>query len=111
MERGRCCLVVGADHLGANSRFEETFGAEKIMHWNGRGKHPNNLPNKVQVIIIFTGFVSHNVMWEIKRMAKSKGIRMVFLNRGLSGYISMRGGGSRENTDKVDLNVTERAGN
>lgn len=78
------CLILGTDHLGvAPEILENCFGVKEFIHWNGRKRIRCNLKN-IDLIVIYTGFVNHSAMWQIKKMAKKHGIRTVFINRGLS---------------------------
>ncbi|MDH7578261.1 MAG: DUF2325 domain-containing protein [Bacillota bacterium] len=79
------CLVVGADRNGFLPRLKEKFGVEEVVHWNGRiRKMPRKLPRQVGIVVIYTGFVSHALMYAVKRLARENGVRVVFLKRGLA---------------------------
>jgi len=81
----RCCLVVGADRLGALSRLKERFGVDRVVHWNGRFRRPpKTLPREVELVVVYTGFVSHAAMFAARKLARERGIPLIFLNRGLS---------------------------
>lgn len=81
----RCCLVVGGDRLGAIPRLKEKLEIDEIVHWNGRYKRPpKTIPKKVNMVVIYTGFVSHATMYAVRRLARVRDVRIVFLGRGLA---------------------------
>ena len=81
----RCCLVVGADRLGAIPRLKEKLDIDEIVHWDGRFKRPpKTIPKRVDMVVIYTGFVSHATMHAVKKLARIRGVRIVFLRRGLA---------------------------
>jgi hypothetical protein len=57
----------------------------EVIHWDGRRKkYPDRLPAGVQLILLYSGFVSHSLMWRVKKLAKKTGVQMLIVNRGLS---------------------------
>lgn len=84
------CLVVGTDKLGAAPKvLKEKYSVEKIIHWDGRNKKiPKKLPDKISLVVIYTSFVNHNLMWVVKKLAKKRNIRILFVNRGLAELAS-----------------------
>lgn len=78
------CLVVGADRLGTKEEFfAASFGITDILHWDGRKKKPARMP-QVDVVYVLTGFVNHQLAGWVKREAKKRGIKVVYLKRGIS---------------------------
>jgi len=76
-------LVVGSDRIGKISKKLYIEGAQKIIHWNGRNKSFQNksIPGNVEKVIVICDFLSHNLMHNIKRQTKLKGIPVVY-NKG-----------------------------
>jgi len=76
------CLVVGADNLGTKADYlKERFGAREVLHWDGRNGKVSRLP-LVDLVIVLTGFVSHRVMRHVRREAKKRGVKVLYLKRG-----------------------------
>ena len=78
------CLIVGTDRLGAAPAIlKEKFNVEEFIHWDGRKKLKCNLQN-LSLIVVYTGFVNHSLMQQVKKMAKKNNIKTIYVNRGLS---------------------------
>lgn len=78
------CLIVGADKIGAKKDFlARKFGVTKILHWDGRQKKLPPLP-QVDLVLVLTGFVNHQLMNWVKKEAKRRNVRVVYLKRGVS---------------------------
>lgn len=78
------CLVVGTDRLGAAERIlNEKYGVTEIIHWSGKKKHKGKIPD-VSLIVVYAGFVNHNLAKKVKQMAKTRAIPIKHINRGLS---------------------------
>lgn len=78
------CLVVGADNLGTKAEYiRKKFGADDVLHWDGRSRKVFTLP-LVDLVIILTGFISHRVMRHVRKEAKKRGVRVVYLKRGIA---------------------------
>lgn len=79
------CLIVGADNLGAKKRELNEMGFREVVHWSGRKlRLPSQLPCKVKLVVVITGFINHRHMREVRKMAHKSGIRVIYLKRGLS---------------------------
>lgn len=77
------CLVVGTDNLGrVENVLKQQLGIKKIVHWTGR-KNVRAMP-KVDVVLVYTGFVNHGVANKVKKHAKARGIKVLYVARGLS---------------------------
>lgn len=82
------CLIVGTDRLGAAPRIlSEYFGATNITHWSGRKKLPKRLPKGTRLIIVYSGFLNHDHMYKVKRLAKAENVEIKFVHRGLSELV------------------------
>ncbi len=78
------CLVVGTDRLGAAPKIlKNKFGVTEIIHWDGK-KKVQKLPNRLSLILIYTGFANHAVVEKAKRLGKRYNIKTIYINRGLS---------------------------
>ena len=77
------CLVVGADNLGTKADYlNEKFSVKEVLHWNGRNKKKPSLP-LVDMIIVLTGFINHQMMHYIKKEAKKCGVKVLYVKRGV----------------------------
>lgn len=79
-------LLVGADNLGTIPEYLNDYGFEKIIHWCGRkAKNKNKLiPIKTDMILVFSDFVNHGLMYNIKKAAKEKSIPILYCKRSSS---------------------------
>lgn len=81
-------VVVGADRLGNIPQALATLGIQIERHVSGRASaHQRNvgaLPRNTQLLILFTDFLSHNVMKSYRNQAESQGIRVVACRRSAS---------------------------
>lgn len=81
-------LVVGADRLGNIPDMLGTLGIRIARHITGRScAHQRTLPalpGNVQLIILFTDFLGHNVMRSYRSQAEARGIRVVACRRSAS---------------------------
>jgi len=87
------CLVVGCDNLGVKPRqIKERFGVQEVIHWDGRSaKMPKKLPKNTKIVIVYSGFVNHSLMFAVRELAKKAGARTVFLKRGFSELNVLQG--------------------
>lgn len=83
------CLIVGTDRLGAAPTIlKEKFDVNEVIHWSGRKKPKCDLKN-LDLIIVYTGFVNHSLMRNVKNMAKKNNIKTIYINRGLSELVNV----------------------
>lgn len=90
-------VVVGADRLGNIPQALATLGIQIERHVSGRASaHQRSvgaLPRNTQLLILFTDFLSHNVMKSYRNQAESQGIRVVACRRSASCLVqSLRRG-------------------
>lgn len=79
------CLVVGNDKFGGEAVLRKRLGVRNVLHWDGRSKPRSaGLPQRVGLVLMYTGYVSHGLMKVVRRQAKARGIRVLFVTRGLS---------------------------
>lgn len=79
-------LLVGADKLGNIPTTLESHGIENYIHWTGRkkGMRKLDIPEKIDMIIVFYDFIEHNITEIIKQKAKQNNIPCVFSKRACS---------------------------
>lgn len=80
------CLIVGTDKLGAAPRIlKEKLGVIEYEHWDGRQKKlPRKLPAGTDIILVYCGFISHEFLGWVKKLAKKNNVQTIFVNRGLA---------------------------
>ena len=81
-------VIVGADRLGNIPDMLELLGIRIERHVTGRASvHQRSLPvlpQNTQLLILFTDFLSHNVMRSYRSQAESQGIKVVACRRSAS---------------------------
>lgn len=78
-------LLVGADHLGNIPEMLTDHGISIHRHISGRDKahqrRQASLPRQIQLVILFTDFLAHNVMQSFRAAARDRGIPVVCCRR------------------------------
>jgi len=78
-------LLVGADRLGNIPAVLLEHGISVLAHVPGRStacqRAEQAVPAGAQLVILFTDFVGHNVMWAYRKAAKRQGLRIVTCRR------------------------------
>lgn len=80
-------MLVGADHLGTIERKMQILGINSIDHITGRNggaRKKSKFPSSTALIVIFIDYINHTTAKNIKNMAKSQGVPLVFANRSWS---------------------------
>jgi hypothetical protein len=79
-------LIIGGDHLGQITKKLEGEGFKEVIHLNGRKKQMirKEIPRKVDLILVLTDFINHNLSGVIKRQAQEQGIPICFSKRSWS---------------------------
>ncbi len=79
-------LLVGGDRLGNIPTTLESYGIMDYIHWTGRKKGMRKLeiPDEVDMIIVFYDFIEHNITEIVKTKAKQQNIPCVFSKRACS---------------------------
>ena len=80
-------MLVGADHLGHIEKNLQTLGIHAIDHVTGRNVSDRKrfkFPLSTTLIVIFIDYINHTTAKNIKQMAKSQGVPLVFANRSWS---------------------------
>ncbi|MDQ0246668.1 hypothetical protein J2S09_004272 [Bacillus fengqiuensis] len=76
-------LVVGGDKLGNITEKLEQKGFREVIHLTGRKSRmvQINIPRKVDVILVLTDYVNHNLSNVIKKKAQEKSIPICYSKR------------------------------
>ncbi len=81
-------VLIGADRLGNIPERLAALGIQIVRHVSGRNvSHQRRLPAlpaNVQLLILFTDFLGHNVMKSFRAQAQSEGVRVVACRRSAS---------------------------
>jgi hypothetical protein len=80
-------MLVGADHLGSIEKKLQTLGIHSIDHVSGRNVSDRKrfkCPISTTLIVVFIDYINHTTAKNIKQMAKSQGVPLVFTNRSWS---------------------------
>ena len=79
-------LLVGADQLGNIPKELKKTGCREIIHWSGRKKMQlrKNIPQGVDMVIVFHDFVNHTQMNSIKDQAKELKLPILFSRRAVT---------------------------
>lgn len=82
-------LIIGGDHLGKITEKLEEEGYNKVIHINGRKTQMirKSIPDKVDLILVLTDFINHNLSGVIKRKANEQGIPICFSKRSWSSIL------------------------
>ncbi len=80
-------LVVGADRLGNIPEVLDRFGIRIAAHVSGRDsthqRRTAPLPSGIQVVILFTDFLGHNVMQRFREAAGREGVMLICCRRSV----------------------------
>lgn len=80
-------LVVGADRLGNIPETLLSFGIRVSHHVTGRDsahqRKVPGLPKGIQIVILFSDFLGHNVMKSFRRVAREEGVPLVVCKRSV----------------------------
>lgn len=80
-------LIVGADRLGNIPDVLAGFGIRIAAHVSGRDtahqRRSAALPAGIQMVILFTDFLGHNVMQRFREAASREGVSVVCCRRSV----------------------------
>lgn len=80
-------LIVGADRLGNIPDVLKEFGIRIAGHVSGRDtshqRRSAPLPAGIQMVILFTDFLGHNVMQRFREAASREGVALVCCRRSV----------------------------
>lgn len=79
-------LVIGGDRLGNIVDFLQQQGFREIHHVTGRKSSQTGvkIPAGVNMILVLTDFVNHNLAKTVKNQAKDRELPIVFCKRSCS---------------------------
>lgn len=79
-------LVIGGDRLGNIIELLEGKGFQEIYHVTGRKNSQTGvkIPTGVQLILVLTDFVNHNLAKTVKSQAKDRKLPILFCKRSCS---------------------------
>lgn len=79
-------LLIGADTLGNIPDVLSSHGIDKYTHITGRKKGMRNtvVSSNVDIVIVFTDFIEHPVLQNIKAQVKHQEIPCVFSKRSVT---------------------------
>jgi hypothetical protein len=81
-------MLVGADRLGSIPDRLAAFGITITRHVSGRNAMDQRrlpaLPKNIDLLILFTDFLGHNVMRSFRSQAHADGVRVVACRRSAS---------------------------
>jgi hypothetical protein len=85
--RAMNAMVVGADRLGNIPDALSSLGIRIAYHVTGRdSSHQRKvagLPTGIDLVILFTDFLGHNVMKSFRQVARDEGVRVVVCKRSV----------------------------
>ncbi len=80
-------MLVGADRLGNIPALLDEFGIRIAAHVTGRDsahqRRAADLPAGVEMVILFTDFLGHNVMQRFRQAACKAGVELVCCRRSV----------------------------
>jgi len=80
-------MLIGADHLGNIGKKIQMMGFNSIDHVTGRNVNDRKkfkCPLSTALIVVFIDYINHATAKNIKVMAKSQGVPLIFANRSWS---------------------------
>lgn len=79
-------MIVGADHLGNIEEKLSEIGFREIHHITGRKPQEvkKDIPEKINLILVLTDYVNHNLSKVIKQKAKDQCLPICFAKRSWS---------------------------
>lgn len=79
-------LIIGADHLGSIPEKLKGLGYKEVVHVTGRKVKMVkwDIPQHIDVILILTDYINHNLSTVIKQRAKQQDITIRYAKRSWS---------------------------
>jgi hypothetical protein len=80
-------VVIGGDHLGHIEKKLYERGVNELIHITGRKKSDSRrivLNRQVSAVLVFTDYINHNLMEEVKSQARCFDIPVIFAKRSWS---------------------------
>ncbi|OWZ84811.1 DUF2325 domain-containing protein [Natranaerobius trueperi] len=81
-------LIVGGDRVDKIKEYlEQEVGATQIKHVTGRKERTMELHSNLDLVLVLTDFINHNLCKNIKCQAKEKCVQTLFSKRSLACII------------------------
>ncbi|QSZ26979.1 DUF2325 domain-containing protein [Aceticella autotrophica] len=79
-------MIIGGDRLGNIVKNLQIYGYDVVKHVSGRKKREVNcnIPCNIDMVMVFTDYVNHEVVNTIKREGKKRNFKMIFVKRSWS---------------------------
>jgi hypothetical protein len=81
-------MVIGADQLGNIPKVLQSHGFKLVSHVTGRERiaqrATQHLPRGLDLVVLLTDFLGHNVMKAYRQAAIEAGVRVVACRRSVS---------------------------
>lgn len=77
-------VVIGGDYLGNIEKNLYSMGVTELVHISGRktsDKNKINVPKDAAFVLVLTDYVNHGTAKNVKQIAKSQAIPLVFAKR------------------------------
>lgn len=77
-------VVIGGDYLGGIEKNLYSLGVTELVHISGRkslDKNKISIPKATAFVLVLTDYVNHVTVQNVKDMAKSQSIPLVFAKR------------------------------
>ncbi|WP_026703306.1 DUF2325 domain-containing protein [Salibacterium aidingense] len=76
-------MIVGADKLGSIPKRLQELGFQDISHVSGRKVKivHKKIPDKVDLVLVLTDFINHNITDKLKQKAKERNIPVCYAKR------------------------------
>ncbi|WP_281172341.1 DUF2325 domain-containing protein [Halonatronum saccharophilum] len=74
-------LVVGGDSLGNIPSKLKSLGFDEVLHITGRKSKRCKIAKNIDMVLVLTDYVSHNLCEDVKLKAKSEGVKCLFCRR------------------------------
>ncbi|MFA9558578.1 DUF2325 domain-containing protein [Evansella sp. AB-rgal1] len=76
-------LVIGGDKLGSIPTHLKGLGFQEVIHMDGRKVQmvKRDIPDQVDLILVLTDFINHNLAKKIKDKATKKDVPICFSRR------------------------------
>lgn len=74
-------VVIGGDSLGGIEKNLYALGVTELIHISGRKGQQIGLPKATAFVVVLTDYVNHSLAKDIKNIAKTRAIPIVFAKR------------------------------
>lgn len=89
-------VIIGADRLGNIPDALSALGIKIVEHISGRQaahqRRASAIPGNTDLMILFTDFISHNVMKSFREVAQKEGVPVLACRRSVSCLVKSLAG-------------------